>query len=154
MRLVASSIVVSVLALCVPALANAGTKYQANLTPDEAADMPGFTANGSSIKIDDRLRAKGKIKRIVDDQGALVTTDPLDGNDDYWVEIELHVLSTDLEDTVTIFFDVKNGNAKFSADLSADPVFAGAIMGDGVEVDGVRVYSPTDEIGRAGIAIR
>ena len=140
--------------LLIPILSQAGTKYQASLSPESAGDTPGFSANGSSIKIDDLLRVKGKIKKVVDGDGALVTTDPLDAGDDYYVEIDIKVASTGEQGTVVIFFDLKNGNGKFAADLSAQAVFAGSIVGDGVEIERVRVFSSDTEIGRAGFALR
>ena len=106
-----------VLALGLPSVAQAGTKYQSNLTPDTAASDPGFSAKGSSIKIDDLLRVKGKIKGVIDG-GMVVTTDPLDAGDDYYVEIDVRAVDTGNQATVTIFFDLKNGNGKFSAVLT------------------------------------
>ena len=152
-RLDSCVLVLLVLALCLPGVALAGTKVQLSLTPDSAAADPGFSANGSSIRIDDLARVKGKIKGVVDG-GMLVTTDPLDAGDDYYVEIDLKVKETGQNTIVTIFFDLKNGNGKFSADLSASAVFAGSIAGDGVEVEEVRVYSSNTQIGRAGFALR
>ena len=56
--------------------------------------------------------------------------------------------------TVTASFDVKNGNGTYAADLTSDPVFTGAMLGDGVSVLGVRVKDNTATvIGTGGVAI-
>ena len=134
--------------------AQAGTKYQANLAPDAPDDVPGFQANGSRIMINDKLQLKGKVKKITDGAGILETTDPADPGDDYSVEVDFSGPGSGLGGTVTVFFDVKKGNAKFAADLSNHPLFAGAVSGDAIRVDEVRVYSSDTQFGEAGFTLR
>ena len=56
--------------------------------------------------------------------------------------------------TVTVRFDLNNGNGKFAVDLSGDPVFTGALLGDGVAVNAVRVKDSAGAlIGNGGFAI-
>jgi hypothetical protein len=143
------------LVLVVAHPAAAGTKYQTSLVPNVAGTTPGFSQNGSSIKLDDRVRVKGKIKKVVDAAGALVTTDGVPSADDYTVEIDISVPATAGSGTVTVPFDVKNGNGKFDEDLTADPAFAGATSGDGVAVTAVRVKDGTGTVlGVGGFAVK
>jgi hypothetical protein len=147
----------SLLFLLAPAAALGGSTYQTTLVPDEADTSPGFSAKGSSIKIVSKgnLRLKGKIKRVVDDTGDRVTTDPKDGNDDYCVEIDLFVAATGNPGTSQICFDVKNGNAKFKHKLGGGPALAGAQKGDAVTVREVRVLDGEGNvIGSGGVALR
>jgi hypothetical protein len=132
----------------------AGTKYQTSLVPNVAGTMPGFSANGSSIKIDGHRMLKGKIKKVVDGTGALVTTDGTPSLDDYSVEVDLSVPTTAVSGTVTVKFDLNNGNGKFAADLSGDPVFVGATLGDGVAVTAIRVKDSAGTVlGVGGFAV-
>lgn len=134
--------------------AAAGTKYQTSLVPNVAASTPGFSQKGSSIKIDDHRALKGKIKKVVDGTGALVTTDPMNPADNYTVEIDLAVPATTLSGTTVVSFDVKNGNGTFAADLTADPTLAGAVAGDGVAINGVRVKDPNGTVlGVGGVSL-
>lgn len=133
----------------------AGTKYQTSLVPDVAGTNPGFSAKGSSIKVDDQLRLKGKIKNVVDAAGLRVTTDGVPSLDDYSVEVDLSVPATGASGTLVVPFDLTNGNGKFSLDFSADPILAGAASGDGVRVLGVRVKDSSGTVmGGGGFAIR
>ena len=67
--------------LAAPASAEAAaTSYQTSLVPIEADAAPGFSTNGSSIKIisgNHQLQVKGKIKRIVDENGRVTQGDLL-----------------------------------------------------------------------------
>ena len=136
-----------------PALA--GTKYQTSLVPILAGSTPGFAASGSSIKIDDKLRLKGKVKKIVDGAGDRVTTDGIPSADDYSVEVDLGLASGTSAGTVVVSFDVNNGNGKFSVDLTGDPAIAGGGPGDGVAVTGVRVNDSLGTLlGVGGFAIK
>ncbi len=54
---------------------HAGGKYQTTLVPNVAGTHPGFSATGSSIKMQNG-RVTGKIKGVVDGTGNRVTTDP------------------------------------------------------------------------------
>jgi hypothetical protein len=137
----------------VPALA--GTKYQTSLVPIAAGSMPGFSSSGSSIKLDDKLSLKGKIKNVVDGAGMRVTTDGVPSSDDYSVEVDLGLASGTSAGTVAVLFDLKNGNGKFSADLTGNPAIAGGVSGDGVAVTGVRVKNGSGAvIGVGGFAIK
>ncbi len=132
----------------------AGTKYQTSLVPNVAGAMPGFAAHGSSIKIDGHRALKGKLKKVVDGTGALVTTDGTPSSDDYTVEVDVSVPATAVTGTISVAFDLKNGNGKFAADISADPAFAGATLGDGVAVGAVRVKDSTGTVlGVGGFAV-
>jgi hypothetical protein len=51
----------------------------------------------------------------------------------------LSVPATAASGTVTLSFDLTNGNGKFAADLTTDTVFMNAVVGDGVAVTAVRV---------------
>jgi hypothetical protein len=141
--------------LAIPA--HAGTKYHASLVPTVAGTMPGFSARGSSIDINGHRLLKGKIKNVVDGTGARITTDPIDPLDNYSVEVDLSVPVTAASGTVTLSFDLTNGNGKFAQDITSDPVFSGAVpavVGDGVAVTGVRVKdSGGTVIGVGGFAI-
>lgn len=146
--------------LAAPASAEAAaTSYQTSLVPIEADATPGFSTNGSSIKIisgNHQLRVKGKIKRIVDENGDRVTTVRSDSDDDYVVEIDLFVPATDESDTVSIPFDLKNGNGTFQTRVNrGDSIFAGAAKGDGVVIEAVRVLDASGTlIGAGGVSLR
>jgi len=132
----------------------AGTKYQTSLVPNAAGTMPGFAAQGSSIKIDGHGNLKGKIKNVVDGTGNRVTTDPTDSADNYTVEIDLAVPATAGGGTVIVSFDLKNGNGTFALSITGDPALAGAAVGDGVAVNAVRVKDSTGTvIGVGGVAV-
>ncbi len=134
--------------------ASAGTKIQASLVPNVAGTMPGFSENGSSIKLDDHLSLKGKVKKVVDGAGARVTTDGVPSTDDYTVEVDVSVPATLTSGTVTVAFDVTNGNGSFAEDLSTNPLFAGTTSGDGVAVTAVRVKDSGGTVrGVGGFAI-
>jgi len=135
--------------------AHGGTKYQTSLVPNVAGTSPGFAGAGSSIKIDGHRMLKGKIKKVVDGLGALVTTDSvLPSADDYTIEVDLTVPATTTSGTVTVPFDLKNGNGKFAADLTNDAVFTNAVRGDGVAVTAIRVKDSTGTVlGVGGVAI-
>lgn len=149
---VAVAFTVGLLALAPPA--HAGTKYQTTLVPDVAGSTPGFSGKGSSIKLDGHRKLKGKVKKVVDGAGSLVSTDPGVPQDDYSVEVDLTVPATATSGTVTVPFDLNNGNGNFAADLTTDPVFTGASLGDGVAVTGVRVKDSAGTVlGNGGIAI-
>jgi len=142
-------------ALSIASMAVAGTKFQTSLVPNVAGSQPGFASSGASIKLDDQLRVKGKVKTVVDAAGDRVTTDIAEPLDDYTVEVDLTVPATAVSGTISIPFDVKNGNGKFAADIGADPVFAGAAVGDGVAIEAVRVLDPNGAIiGVGGVAVR
>ena len=136
-----------------PALA--GTKYQTSLVPILAGSTPGFSSSGSSIKLDDKLSLKGKVKKIVDGAGMRVNTDGVPSADDYSVEVDLGLASGTAAGTVVVPFDVTNGNGKFSVDLTGDPAIAGGGSGDGVAVTGVRVKDSSGTLlGVGGFAIK
>jgi hypothetical protein len=137
-----------------PIQANARTNYQTSLVPNVAGSTPGFSAKGSSLKISgSHLALKGKIKNVVDDTGARITTDALNPADNYSVEVDLSVPHTAATSTVVVSFDLKNGNGKFSTDLSSDPAIDGATAGDGVAVEAVRVKDAAGNvIGHGGFA--
>jgi hypothetical protein len=138
-----------------PALAQAGTTYKTSLVPDQEGTTPGFSAKGSKLILRDQLKLKGGIKTVVDGLGERITTDSEDPGDDYSVEVDLFVPATALGGTVTMSFDLKNGNGKFSADLTGNPILAGALPGDAVTVKEVRVKDSSDTvIGTGGIALR
>jgi len=140
--------------LSAAAPAHAGSKYQTTLVPTTSTSQPGFSANGSSIKINGMRALKGKIKKVVDGAGMLVTTDPMNAADNYTVEVDLAVPATAAMGTVSVSFDLTNGNGTFSADISSNPVFTGAMLGDGVSVLAVRVKDNTPAvIGTGGFAI-
>jgi hypothetical protein len=142
-------------ALLTASSALAVTKYQTSLVPNVAGETPGFATTGSSISIDGHGLLKGKIKKVVDGSGLAVTTDPLNPADNYSVEVDLAVAATATSGTVTVSFDVKKGNGNFSADISADPVLANAVLGDGVAVTGVRVRDGGGNVlGTGGVAIQ
>lgn len=142
-------------AFVIAAPAIAGTKFQTSLVPLVAGSHPGFSSNGSSIKLDDHLNLKGKIKKVVDGTGALVTTDGVPSSDDYHVEVDLGLASGTTTGTVTVAFDLKNGNGKFSTSLSGNPALTGGMSGDGVAVNGVRVKDSTGMLlGVGGFALK
>jgi hypothetical protein len=140
-----------------PALAQAGTTYKTSLVPVPVGEPPTlfFSAQGSKIILRDQLKLKGGIKTVVDALGERITTDSEDPGDDYSVEVDLSVPATLSSGTVIMNFDLKNGNGKFSADLTVDPLLAGALPGDAVTVGEVRVRDSSGTvIGRGGIAVR
>ena len=135
---------------------HAGSKYQTTLVPTTSTAQPGFSANGSSIKINGKRELKGKIKKVVDGAGMLVTTDGVPSSDDYTIEVDLAVPATAATGTVSVAFDVNNGNGKFAADISGNAVFTGAALGDGVSVLAVRVKDNSltpAVIGTGGVAV-
>ena len=134
--------------------AQAGTKYQTTLVPNVAGTMPGFSAKGSSVKLDgSRHMLSGKLKNVIDGTGARVTTDTTMPGDNYSVEVDLSIPAVPATTTVTASFDLMNGNGKFAVDLGTDPVFAAAVVGQGVAVLAVRVKDSTGTvIGVGGIA--
>jgi hypothetical protein len=151
----ATSVLAAVAALLATTAAVAGTKYQTSLVPIAADTMPGFSASGSKLKLDDQLSLKGKIKKVVDGSNARVTTDGVPSGDDYSVEVDLGLASGSAAGTVTVPFDLNNGNGKFSADLTGHPALAGGISGDGVAVTAVRVKNGSGMlIGVGGFAIK
>lgn len=132
----------------------AGTKYQTSLVPTVSGTMPGFSQKGSSIKIDGHRSLKGKLKKAVDGTGALVTTDPMNPADNYSVEVDVAVAATATSGTVTVSFDLKNGNGTFAADISGDPALAGAVLGDGIAINAVRVKDGSGTvIGTGGVTV-
>jgi hypothetical protein len=134
--------------------ASALSKYQTTLIPLQAGTKPGFSASGSSIKLDGHRKLLVKIKNVVDGTGARVTTDPNNASDNYSVEIDVDIPATAATGTVTVSFDLKNGNGGASADVSTNVVFTGATTGDGVGIDAVRVKDGSGTvIGRGGVAI-
>jgi len=150
----AAILLTAALALLVAHPASAGTKYQTSLVPKVAGTSPGFAGAGSSIKIDGHRMLKGKIKKVVDATSTLVTTDGVPSADDYKIEVDLTVPATLTSGTVTVPFDLKNGNGKFAVDLTNDPVFAGAVLGNGVAVNAIRVKDSTGTVlGVGGFAI-
>lgn len=153
-------LLVSILLGFAPAVAFAGnTSYQTSLVPD-FADPPSFRANGSSIKIvsSGNLQVKGKLKRVVDADGDPVTTDPMDGNDVYCVEIDFFVQSVGTEGTESmseICFDVKKGNAQFRGKLGQELTNLRVQKGSGVTVREIRVFDREgSRIGSGGVALR
>jgi hypothetical protein len=144
-----------VAALAIAAPAVAGTKFQTSLVPLVAGAHPGFSSNGSSIKLDDHLNLSGKVKKVVDGTGALVTTDGVPSSDDYHVEVDLGLMSGTTTGTVSVAFDLKNGNGKFQANLTGNPALAGGMSGDGVAVNGVRVKDSSGTVlGVGGFALK
>lgn len=139
--------------LCCASAALAGTKYQTSLVPNVAGTVPGFASSGASIKLDDKLAVKGKLKTVVDGSGNRITTDTENSADDYKVEIDLAVGTTSA--TISISFDLKNGNGKFQEDISGDAVFAGATSGDAVAIEAVRVLDANGTvIGVGGVSVK
>ena len=154
-----SSIQCFALSLCVAGLAAApvyaGTKYHTNLVPLVEHTTPGFSPHGSHLKFNDHRHLKGKIKRVVDAAGARITTDGTPSMDDYSVEVDQSVPATGGSETVTVHFDLKNGNGDFKVDLSTDPVLSAAAAGDGVAVDAVRVKNSAGTlIGVGGFSLK
>ena len=134
--------------------AGAGTKAQMSLAPNVSGANPGFAASGSSFFIDGHRMLKGKIKKVTDGTSALVTTDGTPSLDDYSLEVDMTVPATAVSGTVTVKFDLKNGNGKFAANLSSDPVFAGAVVGDGVAITAIRVKDSAGTVlGVGGFAV-
>ena len=135
----------------------AATTYKANLVPVEAGTAPGFSANGSSVKIvsKNKLSLKGKIKNVVDVDGNRVTTQRNDPDDDYILEIDIFVPATDASSTISIPFDVKNGNGKFKSRVPADDVLKGPVRGYGMLIEAIRIFDASDTlIGGGGVALR
>ncbi len=135
----------------------AGTTYKANLVPVEAGTAPGFSANGSSIKLvsSNRLKLKGTIKKVVDVDGNRVTTQRNDPDDDYILEIDIFVPAIDASSTISIPFDVKNGNGKFKSRVPPDDVLKGAVRGYGMLIEAIRIFDGSDTlIGGGGVALR
>jgi hypothetical protein len=129
--------------------AHAVTKYQTSLVPDVAGTTPGFSAKGSSIRINGHLVLKGKLKGVVDGSGDRITAT------NYSVEVDVTVPATAASETVTVSFNLKNGNGTFVKDLSTDPVLSAAGVGDGVAVTAVRVKdNASTVIGHGGFAIQ
>ena len=134
----------------VSAPAHAGTKYQTNLVPVSATGQPGFSASGSSIKIErSPMTVSGKIKKVVDGTGALVTTDGAPSADDYTVEVDRSCPATLVSDTVTVPVELKNGNGKFTQTAAA----LCGVAGDGVAITAIRVKDDAGAvIGVGGVA--
>ncbi len=158
MRVNGRSTIVALLGCAVIALAAApahgNSKAEVSLVPVVKGSKPGFSADGSSLRIDAR-HLKGKIKKVVDAQGNLVSTNPKDAADDYSVEIDVTVLTGPTTGTIAVKFDLKNGNGKLKADLSSNSIFAGAPAGAGVAVNAVRVKDGTGAvIGSGGYALK
>ena len=155
MRTLTALTAVGALAMfALPAPGTAGTKYQTSLVPSAAGAVPGFSASGSSVSLNGKRALKGKIKKVVDGAGMLVTTDVNDGLDDYSIEVDLSVPGTPASGTVSVKFNLKKGNGTFAASLSDQPVFAGAALGNGVAVQAVRVKDATGAvIGIGGFAL-
>jgi hypothetical protein len=140
---------------------HAATTYKANLVPLEAGTAPGFSANGSSVKIvgKNKLSLKGKIKNVVDVDGNRVTTQRNDPDDDYILEIDIFVPATDPAtdafSTISIPFDLKNGNGKFKTRMLADDLLKGAVRGYGILIEAIRIFDGSDTlIGGGGVALR
>lgn len=142
----------AVLGLVVPA--QAGSKAQMTLVPTVAGTTPGFSARGSSVKVDGtRHVVSGKLKNVVDAGGLRLTTDPATTGDEYSVEVDLEVLPTAATTTVSASFELKNGNGGFSVSLDGNPVFDAAALGDGIGVRAVRVKDALGAVvGSGGIA--
>ena len=136
---------------------HAATTYQASLVPVQADTVPGFSARGSSIKIvsNNQLRMKGKIKQVVDVDGNRVTTRPEDSDDDYTVEVDFFVPATDDSGTISMLFDLKNGNGKFRMHVNGNDAFPDAMRGDGVVIEEVRIFDASHTlIGVGGVSLR
>lgn len=131
------ALTVGLFSLAAPAYAI--TKYQTSLVPNFWSATPGFSAKGSKIKINGHRSLKGKIKKVVDGTGTLVSTDGVPSADDYKIEVDLLVPTTALFGTVTVPFDVKNGNGKFSVNIMANPILFGAAFGDALVIQAIRV---------------
>ena len=136
---------------------HAATTYKASLVPVQADTAPGFSARGSSIKMvsSNQLRVKGKIKRVVDVDGNRVTTRPEDPDDDYTVEVDVFVPATDVSETISMHFDLKNGNGTFKTRVNRGNALQDAMKGDGVVIEGVRIFDALDTlIGGGGLSLR
>ncbi|MBI3767947.1 MAG: hypothetical protein HY271_05545 [Deltaproteobacteria bacterium] len=150
----ATILLTAALALAAAHPASAGTKYQTSLVPTVAGTQPGFSASGSSVKFDGHRSVKGKLKKVVDGTGTLVTTDPMNPADNYSVEIDVAVPAVPTSGTIAVSFDLKNGNGTFAAAVSGDPALAGAVVGEGIAVTAVRVKdSGGTVIGNGGVAV-
>jgi hypothetical protein len=136
-----------------PAYGN--SKAELSLVPAVKGSQPGFSADGSSIRLDGRQHLRGKIKKVVDSAGHRVTTDPKNSADDYSVEVDVVVPSVPSSGTVVVKLDLKNGGGKFKVDLASNPIFSGAAKGAGVAVNAVRVKDSTGTvIGFGGYALK
>ena len=132
---------------------HAGSKYQTTLVPNLAGTNPGFSASGSSIKIQHGM-VTGKIKGVVDGAGNPVTTDPTNPADNYSVSVAFTELSMGTTGSVTVTFDLTNGNGTFAKDATGAFSAAGATLGDGITIDSVRVIdSMQNVIGGGGVAV-
>ena len=140
------AVMISLAFASVPALA--GTKFQTSLVPTLVGASPGFSNAGSSVKIDINA-VKGKIKKVVDGAGALVSTDGTPSADDYTIEIDtLEANAT--TGMLVIPFDLTNGNGKFSLSLSG--VFTPA--GQSLSFTGIRVKDSVGTVlGTGGISL-
>ena len=84
-----------------------------------------------------------------------VEAETVPSSDDYSIEVDLGLASGSAAGTVTVPFDLTNGNGGFSADLTGDPALAGGASGDGVAVTGVRVKDSMGTLlGVGGFAIK
>ena len=130
---------------------HASSKYQTTLVPNLAGTNPGFSASGSSIKIQHGM-VTGKIKGVVDGAGNRVTTDPTNPADNYSVRVDFTELNMGTTGAVTVTFDLKNGNGSFAKDASTAFSAAGATPGDGIAIDDVRVIdNMANVIGGGGV---
>jgi hypothetical protein len=133
-----SALAIAILFTAMIGSANAGAKYQTTIVPVTPGAQPGLSASGSSIKIDKTpMVVSGKIKKVVDGAGNLVTTDGTPSADDYKVEVDRVCAATAVSDTVTVPVELKNGNGTFKQAASALCGTAGD--GAGVGITGVRV---------------
>jgi hypothetical protein len=145
--------VVLVLAICAVlwgavGSAHAGSKYQTTLVPNLAGTNPGFSASGSSIKIQHAM-VTGKIKGVVDDAGNRVTTGP---TNPYTIHVSFTELSMGTTGAVTVTLNLKNGNGTFAQDASSAFSAAGVTAGDGIAIDSVRVMdNMSNTIGGGGV---
>jgi hypothetical protein len=115
--------------------ADAVSKYQTTLVPNLAGTNPGFSASGSSIKIQHAM-VTGKIKDVVDGAGNRVTTSP---TNPYTIHVAFTELSMGTTGTVTVTVNLTNGNGTFAQDASSAFSAAGVTPGDGIAIDSVRV---------------
>jgi hypothetical protein len=157
MRRTNASTLLAVLACGVIGLAAAPAygKGEMGLAPIQKGSKPGFSGGPSSLKIDGKNHLTGKLRDVVDNNGHRVTTSPTDPTDDYSIEVDLTVPSTSSSGTVTVKFDLKNGNARFKTDISTNSIFSSAAQGAGVAVNGVRVKNGAGTvIGVGGYTLR
>ncbi len=124
---------------------HASSKYQTTLVPNLTGTHPGFSASGSSIKIQNG-KVTGKIKGVVDGTGNRVTAS------NYSVHVSFTELNMGTNGSITVSFNLTNGNASFSQDATAAFSAAGATTGDGIAIDGVRVMdNMMNVIGGGGV---